>query len=109
MIVILNLYSKYYVFYRFLIGSVTSWEIQALACGAIAIVCNILMLFVPESPIFLVQKGRMQEAKKSLAWFAGVNLKATTESTTTEAPSEKIDIELSNVKNSFNFFYIFER
>ena len=31
------------------------------------------MFFVPDSPVFLVQKGKMDEAKKSLTWLRGKN------------------------------------
>ena len=31
------------------------------------------MFFVPDSPVFLVRKGKMDAAKKSLQWFRGKN------------------------------------
>ena len=31
------------------------------------------MFFVPDSPVFLVRKGKMEAAKKSLQWFRGKN------------------------------------
>lgn len=31
------------------------------------------MFFVPDSPVFLVRKGNMDAAKKSLQWFRGKN------------------------------------
>jgi len=31
-----------------------------------------MMLIVPESPRFLVERGRTEEATKALAWFFGL-------------------------------------
>ena len=31
------------------------------------------MFFVPDSPVFLVRKGKMEAAKKSLTWLRGSN------------------------------------
>jgi len=42
-----------------------------LGCAVFPILSGFLLFFVPESPQFLVEKGRMEEARKALAWFRG--------------------------------------
>ena len=39
----------------------------------ITVLMVLAMFFVPDSPVFLVQKGKMDEAKKSLTWLRGKN------------------------------------
>ena len=37
----------------------------------ITVLMVLAMFFVPDSPVFLVQKGKMDEARKALTWFRG--------------------------------------
>ena len=39
----------------------------------ITVLMVLAMFFVPDSPVFLVQKGKMDEANKSLIWLRGKN------------------------------------
>ena len=57
------------IWFRFIVGSSVSWKWQAFACGCIPIVFHCLLMFVPESPRTLISKNKMEEARKSLAWF----------------------------------------
>jgi len=54
---------------RYLIGTYANWEIQALACGAVPVLCFFLMLFIPESPRFLLEQKDVDSARKALSWF----------------------------------------
>ena len=39
----------------------------------ITVLMVLAMFFVPDSPVFLVRKGKMDEANKSLTWLRGKN------------------------------------
>lgn len=55
---LLGYYAEPYIGWR---GMVT--------CGLLpALLCLYIRAFVPESPLFLLRKGRLEEARKSLAW-----------------------------------------
>ena len=45
-----------------------------------------MMLFVPDTPYFLISKGKEGAAKKALAWFRG---------------NDNVEIELDDIKRAF--------
>lgn len=59
------------VFLQFLMGTFLRWRIIALISLTVPIVSFSLLFVVPESPHWLIQKGRLTEAKASLAWLRG--------------------------------------
>lgn len=50
-------------------GWLLNWRTVAWLCNIYAIVPFILILFIPESPAWLITKNRTDEAKKALEWF----------------------------------------
>ncbi|PSN43829.1 hypothetical protein C0J52_10065 [Blattella germanica] len=54
-----------------LLGTLTDWRTTAGISIAIPILTGICLLFVPEAPIWLVSKGRVTEAQKSLCLLRG--------------------------------------
>lgn len=53
----------------YLKGAYLDWRLVAWLCIIYAVVPIILVQFlVPESPVWLVSKGRIDDAKKSLEW-----------------------------------------
>lgn len=54
---------------RFTIGSVTSYQLQSCLSILPPILFFLLMMFIPESPKYLVENGKTGEAIKSLMWF----------------------------------------
>lgn len=46
-----------------------NWRIVAWVCNIFAIVPFILVMFIPESPAWLITKNRNEQAKKSIEWF----------------------------------------
>lgn len=56
---------------QFLMGTYFNWRTVALICSILPIISIILLMFVPESPHWLITKKRYEEAQKSLAWLRG--------------------------------------
>ena len=54
-----------------IIGKYVEWRLMTGIFLAIPVLMTAWMLFMPESPVFLVAKGRMEAAKKSLLFLRG--------------------------------------
>lgn len=52
-------------------GAFLSWRNVALVCTAFPIVTILALCFIPESPYWLLTKGRVDQARDSLAWLRG--------------------------------------
>lgn len=59
------------IFVQFILGKFFTWRLVALISCSLPILTIIALFFVPESPYWLLTKGRVDEAKKSLAWLRG--------------------------------------
>lgn len=55
----------------YLLGSITTWRITALCCCCVPIITTVAICFVPETPFWLLAKGRKEDALKSLMWLRG--------------------------------------
>jgi len=55
------------------INGAVSWVVITGICVGPAVLMVLAMFFVPDSPVFLVSKGKMDAAKKSLTWLRGKN------------------------------------
>lgn len=55
------------------IGSFVSWRLSAILCGVPAVACSVGVLFLKESPLWLIAKGRTEEGIESFRWFRGVD------------------------------------
>ena len=62
-----------------ILGKYTDWETMTGIFLFIPILMTIWMIFMPESPVFLVSKGKMEEAKKSLLFLRGHQFDADSE------------------------------
>ena len=51
------------------LGSVLEWRAVALSCSVFPLFVLLYVLFLPESPVWLVSKNREPEAMKSLTWL----------------------------------------
>ncbi|XP_077289240.1 facilitated trehalose transporter Tret1-like [Arctopsyche grandis] len=71
----LTAYCQIYVhlgfFLALLMGTFISWRQFALASLAIPFITFFLILSIPETPVWLISKGRMDDAMKSLCWIRG--------------------------------------
>lgn len=70
----------------FTLNTLFAWRTVALICMFIPILTVIGLCFVPETPIWLLSKGRIAEAERSLCWLRGW------------APKESIAQELESLK-----------
>lgn len=59
------------VFIQFLLGTFLPWRTIALCSCVVPIISSIALIFVPESPHWLIGKQRFDEAKVSLGWLRG--------------------------------------
>lgn len=53
----------------FLKGWFFSWRVVAWSCLGYTVIPCILIMFIPESPAWLVSKGKIEQASTSLAWI----------------------------------------
>ncbi|CAG7828152.1 unnamed protein product, partial [Allacma fusca] len=79
----------------FIVGSFLTWRYQALACGIIPILFHAIMFFVPESPRYLLGKGKRDEALAALCWFRGASSPNQVASELYELNNEEIDVSCS--------------
>ncbi|CAL4073794.1 unnamed protein product [Meganyctiphanes norvegica] len=61
------------VLYSFAFGAFLSWRMLVIACIVVPCLFAGLMLLGKESPVYLLIKGRCEEAKTSLQYFRGKN------------------------------------
>jgi SP family facilitated glucose transporter-like MFS transporter 8 len=53
------------------LGSGTTVFVLSLVCGVVPLVFGLVFLFIPETPLYYLQKGQKDRAKASLQWFRG--------------------------------------
>jgi MFS family permease len=56
---------------QFFMGTLLDWRTITLVSSCVPIIAIILLSFVPESPHWLIQKNRKEEAQRSLMWLRG--------------------------------------
>ena len=77
-----------HVFYvlRFVMGTFVSWNHLALICASVPIIFFLTMLFMCETPRYLLSKGKLTKATKAMKWLRGAS------------NSEEIEPELTKVQ-----------
>ncbi|KAJ2945013.1 hypothetical protein O0L34_g1909 [Tuta absoluta] len=74
------------VLFSFTIGAYLDWQQLALCISAAPLLLFCTVLYIPETPSFLVLAGRDEEAYKSLLWLRG--------------PNSDVDQELATIKTN---------
>ncbi|XP_058117746.1 solute carrier family 2, facilitated glucose transporter member 10-like [Anopheles ziemanni] len=59
------------VLMEFLMGSFLKWRTVALVSSSVPVLAALLLFLIPESPVWLASKGRLEESKSALAWLRG--------------------------------------
>lgn len=59
------------LFLAHLIGTFLTWKNTALICSILPLISQIIIYFAPESPAWLAEKGKIEEAKQSFHWCRG--------------------------------------
>lgn len=59
------------VLYAYIFGVYVSYESFNVACLVTSVLYMFVWCYVPESPVFYIRQGRMDDAKRSLKWFQG--------------------------------------
>lgn len=73
-----------------LFGTLLTWQMTAVLCGLFPFVSYIIITFVPESPSWLIAKGRIQEASEAFVWLRGYSAEAYKEFENMIAAQQKI-------------------
>ena len=59
------------VLYVGVIGAFLSWRWLSVACLGLSLIWGLLMLWCPESPVYLCQKGHEESARTALQYLRG--------------------------------------
>lgn len=55
----------------FFLNTLIDWRHVALICMSVPVVTFLALIFIPETPHWLIGKGRIEDAEKALCWLRG--------------------------------------
>lgn len=61
------------ILFSMIVGTFWPWRTVALFYALLPLASFIIIIFIPETPYWLIRKARLEEAQKSLAWFRGLD------------------------------------
>uniref|UniRef100_A0A336LI37 Facilitated trehalose transporter Tret1 n=1 Tax=Culicoides sonorensis TaxID=179676 RepID=A0A336LI37_CULSO len=61
------------ILFIYVVGAITNWITLSVLCAIFPILLAVAMIFIPESPTYLVKNSRRIDAGLSLKWFWGQN------------------------------------
>ncbi|XP_017082311.1 facilitated trehalose transporter Tret1-2 homolog isoform X2 [Drosophila eugracilis] len=59
------------ILFIYVVGSLVTWRTLSMLCLAIPIFLLIGLLFLPETPVYLLKRGKRSEANRALKWLWG--------------------------------------
>lgn len=59
------------ILYGFIVGGLCTPFVMNVACGVLPIIFLIIFIWMPETPVYLIQKGKDEQAQKSMKWLRG--------------------------------------
>ena len=63
------------ILFAYALGGSMTWEILVIPCAVIPVIHMISMCFNPDSPKYLLRRGKLLECKNSLQYLRGVLVK----------------------------------
>ncbi|XP_002138561.2 facilitated trehalose transporter Tret1-like [Drosophila pseudoobscura] len=80
------------VLYGFIVGAYAKVKMMNILCGILPIIFFVLFIWMPESPVYLAQKGKNDKAEKSLKFLRGKDADVSAESNqmASEGNKEKV-------------------
>lgn len=93
--------------FEYVVGPMVSFHIMILLSGILPLVLFATIPLVPESPYFLLMKGKEGEARKSLQWYRNTDHLKTKAQTEDELKEMKISVE-KEMKNKGSFMDLFK-
>lgn len=88
------------ILFEYCVGPFVSYNMLNIISGVIPIIFFVTFILMPESPYFLLMKGRQKEARRSLAWFRSAQLGDVTCNEELEEMSKSVKKEMEE-KGSF--------
>ncbi|XP_061724409.1 facilitated trehalose transporter Tret1-like [Cydia pomonella] len=87
------------------LGSYFTWEVIALVCALITFVNLMILIHSPESPSYLVSKGRYDECRKTFHWLRGYDEDEELEKMIkTHMSNELKNVEKQKIENKFQYY-----
>ncbi|XP_030554153.1 facilitated trehalose transporter Tret1-2 homolog [Drosophila novamexicana] len=77
------------ILYGFIVGAYCEPFLVNVLCGILPLVFLVLFFWMPESPVFLLQKGKTEQAEKALKWLRGGDADVSGDMATMAADSKK--------------------
>jgi SP family facilitated glucose transporter-like MFS transporter 8 len=59
------------VLFSYVVGSYTLYHDFAIICLSLPVIFFVTFLWMPETPVYLLRRGKVKQAKRSLEWFRG--------------------------------------
>ncbi|CAD7011652.1 facilitated trehalose transporter Tret1 [Ceratitis capitata] len=78
------------VLFGFTVGGLTKTFMFSIICAIPPLVFAIIFIYMPDSPIFLISKGRLEAAQKSMEWLRGKDFDFSAEFNEMKANDAKI-------------------
>lgn len=67
------------VLYVYVFGAIVPYVWMSIACTILPVLFAATFFWMPESPVYLLSKGQIDKAEKSLCWLRGVNIRHSVE------------------------------
>ncbi|XP_064537765.1 facilitated trehalose transporter Tret1-2 homolog [Drosophila montana] len=77
------------ILFGFIVGAYCKPFLVNVLCGILPLIFLVIFFWMPESPVFLVQKGKTEKAEKALKWLRGGDADTSGEMAAMAADSKK--------------------
>jgi len=67
------------ILYVYVFGAIVPYVMMSIACTILPVLFAVTFFWMPESPIYLLSKGQIDKAEKSLRWLRGVRIRNSAE------------------------------